>query len=49
MDQQVDGAVLLRDGEQIGDADQGQEQIAWKAGQDFLASHVDPQPADDEG
>ena len=47
--QQVDGAVLLRDGEQIGNADQGQEQIAGKAGQDLLATHVDPQPADDEG
>lgn len=47
--QQVDGVVFLCDGEQVGDVDQGQEQIVGKVCQDFFVVYVDLQFIDDEG
>ena len=48
-DEPVDRAVVLRDRKEISDADQRDEQVAWKAGQDGGGRHVDEQAADDEG
>jgi hypothetical protein len=47
--QPVDRAVVLRDREQVGDADQRDEQVTRKARQDVGGRHVDVQAADDEG
>ncbi|MNN07466.1 hypothetical protein D3C81_1202920 [compost metagenome] len=47
--QPVDGAIVLRHGEQVGDADQGQEQVGGKAGKDRLGRHGRDQGADQEG
>ena len=48
LDQPVDGAVVLRQREQVGDADQGQEQAAREAGDDVLGRHAGHQRADQE-
>ena len=47
--QPVDRAVVLRQGEQPGDADQGQEQPARKAGDDILGGLRGQQRADQKG
>jgi hypothetical protein len=48
-DQQVDGAVVLRDGEQVGDPDQRQHQLRGEAAEDLVGGEADRQRADHEG
>ena len=48
-DHEVDGPVVLRDGEQVGDADQRQEQLAGKAADDVVGAHSHGEGADEEG
>ena len=52
-DQQVDGAVVLRDGEQVGDADQRQHELGREparhfSSEDLLGGQPDRQRADEE-
>ena len=48
-DEPVDRAVVLCDREQVGDADQRDEQVTRKAGKDARGGHVDVQTSDNEG
>jgi hypothetical protein len=47
--QPVDGAVVLRQREQVGDADQREEEFGGEAGHDGLGLHAGDQRADQEG
>jgi hypothetical protein len=47
--QPVDGAVVLRHREQVGDPDQGEEQVAGEPGDDVVGGLVGDQGADQEG
>ena len=49
LDQPVDGAVVLRDAEQIGDPDQRQEQVTGKPGKDRRRGHFQYHRTDDKG
>ena len=46
--QPVDRAVLLGDGEQVGHAHQGHEEVAWEAREDLLGGQAEAQHADEE-
>ena len=48
MHEQIDRAVALGDREEIGDADQRDEEIAGKAREDLCRGHIDKQRAHDE-
>lgn len=48
-DQPVDGAVDLRDGEEVGDGDERQEQITRKARKNIGGFHADGHGAEQEG
>lgn len=39
IDKYIDGAVVLGDGEEVGHADQGQEEISWKGREDVVGLH----------
>jgi hypothetical protein len=47
-DQEVDGAVVLGDGEQVSDADDGQEETAGEVGQDVVGGHAQHHGAEQE-
>ena len=49
LDQPVDRAVVLRQREQVGDADQREEQVGREAAHDGLGVHAGHQRADEEG
>ncbi|MCY1238658.1 hypothetical protein D9M72_514100 [compost metagenome] len=48
-DHQVDGAVVLRYGKQVGDADNRQKQTAGEVGQDVIGGHPQHNRTEQEG
>jgi hypothetical protein len=49
LDQQADGAVVLGDGEQVGDPDQGEEEVGRESADDVVSRQVGEQRPDQEG
>jgi hypothetical protein len=48
-DHQIDGPIVLRYGEQVGDSHQRQEQLTGKTADDVVGTHSHENGADDEG